>query len=194
MDAKSVWPGFDYAHTFDISRGVEYYKNANRVRAIAVYDKKLPGNNRATTFVKVQFLDPKTAEPVEKRAPWDYQYANGIVEDVRARELFMRWDEYEDETTHRNKEQNEREERARILREEQTRIWEEKNRERLAAEEERRAKQEAERIERERAANEEKQRILSGLTVRGIATANVVIHTDTVNIPKDVVKRWLGVA
>lgn len=193
MDAKSVWPGYEYAHTWNPGRGVEYYRNANRILAVAVFDKKLPGNNKATTFVKVQFLHPETGEPIQVRAPWNYDYGYGILDEVRARELFMRWDEYVDETEHRNAEQKKREETAMAARAEQDRIWRERQEAREREERERMARIAAEREERERVANAEKKAILSKLVIKGLAVSEVEINNGSVTIPTHVVKQWLGV-
>lgn len=193
MDGKSVWVGFDYAHTFEISRGVEYYDLANRVTAIAVYDKQLGGNSRKTTFVRVQFRDTETGEPIDK-----YGYrpdgTRGLVDEVRARDLFMRWDEYEDETAHRNKERIEREAQLSAKRLEREAAWAAQRAERERIEQEERERLRLERLERERIVTEERQRVLSALAIKGISTAGVLVGIDSVTIPKDVIKRWLGVS
>src|SRR5690348_16902119 len=98
MNANEIWSGNDYAHTDNISRGVNFYERANRVRAMRVFKQQPPSysyKERATTMVEVLVCDAKTGEPIMRR-----QYANGVEREVeytrtvRARDIFMRWDEY----------------------------------------------------------------------------------------------------
>lgn len=205
MDAISIWSGFDYAHTFKVSRNVDYYAKANRVKVIMVYKERDPGNARDTAYAKVTFLDPETGEPFEgDERVWDdntyqYKYLKDL-DKVRCREIFMRWDEYEDETEVRNQEAAVQAEKNRIAREETERHWAEVKRLREEAEVERQRiaaerRMEQERIDREVALEREKLRmaILSGLAVKGIATNNVKVDDYHVAIPTEIVKRWLGI-
>lgn len=199
MNALSIWPGTDYAHTFNISRGVDYYppRMTNRVKAVFVFDKQLIGNSRKSTFVKVTFLDADTGEAKMRRV-WsdekrDYEEVEH-VDEVRARDIFMRWDEYEDETEHREQERIKNEQIASQQRMERERI------QRIERERQQReidARLNLERLEREQRealARAELNAILRGLTVRGISTDGVRIHeTEGVIIPKATIKRWLGI-
>lgn len=131
MDAISIWSGFDYAHTFNISRGVEYYANANRVKVIMVYKERDAGKARDTAYAKVTFLDTETGEPytgderIRDENDWSYKYIRDI-DKVRCRDIFMRWDEYEDETEVRAQEEAVQAEKRRIAREAENAIYEER--------------------------------------------------------------------
>lgn len=204
MDAISIWSGFDYAHTFKISRGVDYYANANRVKVIMVYKERDPGNARDTAYAKVTFLDEESGEPIGDRQVYDennYRYFNlKDVDKVRCRDIFMRWDEYEDETEVRNQEAAVQAEKQRIRREAEEAAYQERKRIREAEEAERRRIIEERRIvqeerDREVALEREKLRmaIIHGLMAKGIATNAVRVDDYNVAIPTEVVKRWLGI-
>jgi hypothetical protein len=119
MNANEIWSGNDYAQTDNISRGVAFYERANRVKALRVY-KEIPpytssygARERATTMVEVLMLDPETGE-ARKRGEEDY------IRSVRARDIFMRWDEYAVEKERRDNKRNEiAAEEARIRAEEE---------------------------------------------------------------------------
>lgn len=205
MDAISIWSGFDYAHTFSISRGVEYYANANRVKVIVVYKERDAGKARDTAYAKVKFLDEETGEPVtDDRTVYDannYSYIRlADVDKVRCRDIFMRWDEYEDETEVRRQEAAIQAEKNRIEREateaayqERRRLREEEDAERRRIVIERRIQQEE--VDRQAALEREKLRIaiIHGLMAKGIATNGVKIDDYHVAIPTEVIKRWLGI-
>ncbi len=113
MNGKDLWSGNDYAHTSSISRGVNYYEGASRVKVMRVWQDQRFGAQRATTMVDVMLLADNGTPKERDGQP--------ITTTYRARDIFMRWDEYERERTDRRERREERaaeEQRAR-LREEQ---------------------------------------------------------------------------
>lgn len=183
MDAKSVWPGFDYAHTQYPSRGVEYYAHASRVKAIITFDKVLPGNTKVTTFVKVIRLTDE-GEP-RTRKVWDEatsQYETvEYIDEVRARELFMRWDEYEDETESRN----------------QQKAAEQLERERLQAEREK-ERQELQRLrdiehaQRERILRDKVDNVRKGLERIGLKDNALDTYAQKITMTYDEFLAWIS--
>jgi len=112
MNANEIWSGNDYAHTDYISRGVNFYENAHRVKAMRVY-KEMPrySSERATTMVEVMMLDVETGEPRTGSNGEPY------MRNVRARDIFMRWDEYAREKKNRIEKAEQRAREARELKE-----------------------------------------------------------------------------
>jgi len=115
MNMNDIWSGSDYAHTDNISRGVAYYERANRVKAMRVYKEKADYyNSRLSTFVEVIMLnDDGTPKKM-------YDGVTDVTRTVRARDIFMRWEEYAAERKHRNekREQIAQEEAAKRVSEE----------------------------------------------------------------------------
>jgi len=106
MNAIDIWVGYDYAHTDNISRGVTFYERANRVKAIRVYKEKNGySRERATTMVEVIVCNEDDGTP-KQRKTWNSEesaYVEGdYTRHVRARDIFMRWDEYEHERKRRH--------------------------------------------------------------------------------------------
>jgi hypothetical protein len=112
MNANQLWAGNDYAYADYRPKGVPFVHGGKRVRVIRVYQEKDYGSERARSMVHVLML---TDEGEPRKA-----YSGGDLEQkVRARDIFMRWDEYEDERTYRNEqaekiehERRQKEERA----------------------------------------------------------------------------------
>lgn len=109
MNLNQLWSGNDYAYYDMRGRGEVYRANARRVRVKRAYQKKQWGNERYSGFAEVAFLkDDGTPMLNHKDEP--------RVEEVRARDIAMLWEDYEDERAHRNAEreriQREREEAA----------------------------------------------------------------------------------
>lgn len=183
MDAKSVWPGFDYAHIQYPSRGVEYYAGADRVKAIAVFDRVEAGNTKKTTYVKVIRLtndgEPRTKQ--EWNDETSQYHAVEFIDEVRARELFMRWDEYEDETETRNQQKaTEQLEKERLQAE----------RDRVRAEEERLRRIEHER--RESVLRERVSKVREGLTRIGLDDSMLDTYAQKVTMTYDQFLAWIG--
>lgn len=196
MDANSIWSGFEYARTQWPSRGVEYYAHADRIKVIIVYKRREPGNQRDTAYAKVTFLDTETGEPRQKSV---YDTKTGMyvneddIREVRAREIFMRWDEYEDETEHR-KQQMEQEEKERAER------YEKQRQERRDREEAERIRYEQENAERLRLAQEranklerDRTAIKTALAVKGVPIMEGITVTDSsVTLSLITMKKLLG--
>lgn len=112
MNAQDLWSGYDYAHAkFGATKGVRYHppREVERVRIVRVYKKRLYGNERMSSFAEVVRCDPESGD-----------YLNGAVPiEISARNIFMRWDDYWDETERRRLEQerqNAERERERLAR------------------------------------------------------------------------------
>lgn len=96
MNANELWSGNDYAHTDNISRGAVFYENAHRVKVMRVY-KIAPGygETRQRTMVEVHMLkDDGTPRIMVSGDP--------MIKQVRARDIFARWDDYAAERKHRH--------------------------------------------------------------------------------------------
>lgn len=112
MNLNQLWSGNDYAYYSMRGRGEVYRANAVRVRVVRAYQRRNWGNERLSGFAEVQFLNNDgTPRLNHKNEP--------KVEEVRARDIAMRWEEYEDERAHREAE------RERIQREYEERIQKE---------------------------------------------------------------------
>lgn len=107
MNLNQLWSGNDYAYYDMRGRGEVYRSNAQRVRIIKVYQEKRWGNERLSGYAQVSFLNPDGSPQIDHKD----EPRKG---EVRARDIAMRWDEYEDERDHREAEreriQREREE------------------------------------------------------------------------------------
>jgi hypothetical protein len=94
MNAAELWSGNHYAHTDNISRGKTFYENANRVRVMRVFKERSYGSERNRTMVEVHmFKDDGSPRVMISGEP--------MTRTVRARDIFMRWDEYVSERNHR---------------------------------------------------------------------------------------------
>ena len=92
MNANQLWAGSDYAWSEYLRRGERYTENyVKRVRVIKVSQKVMWGNEKASTFVEVWDIDEDTEEPENQER----------TRSVRARDIFMHWDEYADERERR---------------------------------------------------------------------------------------------
>lgn len=90
MNLTSLWSGNDYAYYNMRGRGETWRPGASRVRVIRVFKRKEYGNERDSGFAVVFF--------VSKDGTLD---SNAKEQEVRARDIAMRWEEYEDERDHR---------------------------------------------------------------------------------------------
>lgn len=91
MNANQLWAGSDYAHSTYLRRGDRWTENASRVRVVKVRQVRGFGAQKASTVVDVWFVDEETE---------DILY-DGNTREVRARDIFMRWEEYADERDRR---------------------------------------------------------------------------------------------
>lgn len=95
MNLNELWSGSDYAWFEWRGRGEVYRSNGVRVKVIRAFKRKASyENERLSGFAEVMLLDaegnPKTNSAGEH-----------ITREVRARDLAMRWDAYEQEKQHR---------------------------------------------------------------------------------------------
>jgi hypothetical protein len=112
MNANQLWAGSDYAWSDYLRKGERYTDNASRVRVIKVSQKVLYGNDKASTFVDVWDIDEDTEAPTNPDR----------IRQVRARDIFMHWDEYADERERREVERNRRAREAAEREREQQRV------------------------------------------------------------------------
>lgn len=149
MNANDLWSGQDYAYVENISRGILYYAGAHRVKVMRVYQAEMEyGRKKATTMVEVWPLD----EEGNIRTRDD---GTEITKSIRARQIFMRWEEYAEETRVRKereevetRERNERNAKARGFNSYEE--WQADIKRKTIEEEDRRNKARLEREERER--------------------------------------------
>ncbi len=187
MQANEIWPGSDYAYVQNISRGVSFYPSAVRVKVIHVFkEKQNYGSERATTMVEV-FMLRENGDHIK-----DYN-GNDMVRNVRARNLYARWEEHATEKKLYD-------ERAAVEKAERDARYAEQERlrrERYAREEEARRirAEEAERQRREREERiaAERTRLLSALDEKGIPfTLITTIDSSTIYLSRQKVEEWLG--
>jgi hypothetical protein len=97
MNLNQLWSGNDYAYYDMRGRGEVYRTNAQRVRIVRVYRERRWGNERLSGYAEVLYLnDDGTQMLTHKGEP--------RRQEVRARDIAMRWEEYEDERDHREAE------------------------------------------------------------------------------------------
>lgn len=109
MNLGSIWSGNDYAVLEGRGRNDPFPMNARRVRVFRTYKRQEYGNDRATGYVECHFLD-KDGEYLENPPR---------MREVRARDFWSFWDEYEEERDRRVREREkiEREHQERLARE-----------------------------------------------------------------------------
>lgn len=96
MNANELWSGNDYAHTDNISRGAVFYENAHRVKVYRVYKVEPSwGETRSRTMVEVHMLH-------DDGTPRNMVNGDPVLRQVRARDIFARWEDYEAERRHRH--------------------------------------------------------------------------------------------
>lgn len=97
MNAQDIWAGHDYAYVANKGRGVLWYENAERVQVRRLSKKKdYYASERARTMVEVVFL-------TNDGEPRKYYSGDPMVREIRARDIFMRWEEYEEEQERRHR-------------------------------------------------------------------------------------------
>lgn len=109
MNLTQLWAGNDYVYYPMRGRNENFRSNGQRVRVIRTFKQKMYGNERDSGFAHVQYLNDDGTPKLS--------YADELIYgDVKARDIFSRWEEYEDERNHRAervaKEAAEREQRA----------------------------------------------------------------------------------
>jgi len=94
MNLGQLWAGSDYAYYDTRGRGEHYRSNARRVRIVRAYQKRAYGNERMSGFAKVYFLN----DDGTNMKNWN---GEDRIEEIRARDIAMHWDDYVDEREHR---------------------------------------------------------------------------------------------
>lgn len=90
MNLNQLWAGSDYVLYESRGRGETFRSNGVRIRIIRAYQENRYGGERATGMAEVWVLDR------EGNAKKSNLYPDGIKRNVRARDIAMRWEEYED--------------------------------------------------------------------------------------------------
>jgi predicted ribosome quality control (RQC) complex YloA/Tae2 family protein len=171
MNANDLWAGTDYAWSNYLQKGVRWVppRYTKRVRVVRVLKRQEYGNKNATSYAEVIDIDPETEDWLN----------DGRTREVRARDIFMRWEEYADESDRREVE-------AKRLEKERQERWE---RERI----EREQRLERERIEREaREAREARERakLIAAIKLLGLPEPSSI--TDyTVSFDRRLLERRL---
>src|SRR6266536_5453062 len=130
MNLNQLWSGNDYVWYEWKGRGETYRRNAPRVKIVKVYKRQLSHNERESGFAEVMLLE-------QDGTPRTYTDGKHITKEVRARDIAMRWDAYEEERDHREAE-----------RERQEREWQERTKRERQDREERIEREQKEREER----------------------------------------------
>ena len=183
MNAAQLLSGNDYAHTDYLRRGVNYYRDANRLRVMRVYQEDPGyGETRKRTFVECLVIDKESGK-IATRADGTEKTVT-----VRARDIFSRWDEYA--IVHADKEKARLEQEAQYEREraERNRIYAERQ---AQYERERNERLERERIEAEEKLAKKRKRqtaVLEALEAKGISREIVTFDSNgyyiMINMPK----------
>jgi hypothetical protein len=96
--------GGDFAH--HVWRGNKrYVERADRVRVVRTFQKMEGGNTSGTGYAEVLYMSEDGS---------DFIHGPGVTREVRARDIFMTWDEYEAERAVRSRQKREREHEARL--------------------------------------------------------------------------------
>lgn len=110
MNLGSLWSGNDYALFESKGRNEHYRDRAQRVRIIRTLQESDYGSKRARGMAEVTFLHDN-GDPVKM-----YDGKDRVVK-VRARDIAMRWEEYDDERIHRSERLAKAQEEQRLARE-----------------------------------------------------------------------------
>lgn len=94
MNLNEIWSGNDYAYYEWKGRNENFRHGAPRVKAIRVYKRREYGKERESGYVEVMRLEPDGTPRLDRNG-------NHITMEVRARDIAMRWEEYEEERDHR---------------------------------------------------------------------------------------------
>lgn len=169
MNAMEIYSGEFYAvpKYLPLGRG-SFPHNCYKAKAIRVYKRRLPGNQRETAFVKMELYNTETDEFIRN-------------DDYRARDVYDTWDLYEGELLHRLEQEKRRQEEQRILREKRDKEREE----RLAAEK-------AIQDEKQRKYAAKKTMIQNGLRDKGIQVEAVSFFGTNITITEAEIVAWLG--
>lgn len=109
VNLGSIWSGNDYAVLEGRGRNEMFPMQARRVRAIRTFKRQEFGNERGTGYVECHFLTDEG----------EYRENPPRLREVRARDFWSFWDEYEEERDRRRRRQMEieRERQERLARE-----------------------------------------------------------------------------
>lgn len=179
MNLTELWSGNDYAWIKYKPRVQGYLPGATHVRIIRTLKKQASyENTKLSGYAEVLLID-------EEGNPKEDSNGNHIVREVRARDIFMRWEEYVEERAlvqiREEKAQKEREER-----------WAQQQREY----EERTRKEREEREARE-AAERSKKEILTNKLIEKLGINSDVIYSvssTTVQLTRKGLEEALGIA
>lgn len=175
MNAQSLWAGHDYAYAYEFGRGETFRMSAERIKVVAIHKVRYPGNKRESTEVEVFKLNH---DGTKKQ-----NYKNeDIVTRVKARDIFMRWDQFESEF-----------EARKTAADEANRIFEAQREARRLEREAEDAKRRVEAEERQRKADEQKELILSALERKGLPRNAIYFHSTTIEIRRAVLEAWLRI-
>lgn len=95
MNLNELWSGNDYAWYEYRGKGVQYLPGAKRVKVIKTFKKRASyENERLSGYAEVMML-------TDDGEPRTYSSGEHVTREVRARDILMRWDEYEQERAHR---------------------------------------------------------------------------------------------
>lgn len=162
MNLQELWSGNDYAWYQSRGKGETYRANAVRVKIVRAFKRQASlENERMSGYADVLLVDEETGEPRTNT------FGEHLTTEVRARDIAMRWDEYESERDHR-KAQAEKYERERQARYDAAR----KERE------EREARQQKERQEQE-AKEQEVKRAITDMLVNKYGIPREYIYSLT---------------
>lgn len=120
MNLNELWVGQDYAYFHEKGRGERYRPTALRVKIIRPYKEPIIGGERFRGMAEVLVIDKETGEPQTDHI------GNHVTKKVRARDIAMRWEEYEHEHAYRIAAQERRERERMELREREERERKEK--------------------------------------------------------------------
>lgn len=115
MNLNELWAGYDYAYYEWKRKNEPYRRNAPRVKVIRAFKRRQYGNERASGMVEVMLLEDDGTPKLDVEG-------NQRIRTVRARDIAMLWEQYEDEREHREAE------RERIAREQEEHEAEEQRR------------------------------------------------------------------
>lgn len=178
MNLNELWAGQDYAYYEYKGRNEPLRRNAPRVKVIRAFKQQRAGNERASGYAEVMYVNKETGEPI-----MDYE-GKQKIRTVRARDIAMVWEQYVDEMDHQN-----------AVREREQREYEERERTRR---EEREARLEQERIEREAKEKAERER-LEGIKTQLYLKYNIPpdwvidITNQSIRLDRIAVEQALGV-
>lgn len=166
MNLQSLWQGSDYSWWIHKGRGETIRMNGKRVKVVRTFSQRLPGNKKDTGYAVVILCE----DDGEMKRNED-----GTMKErnVKARDIAMRWEEYEDERDRHKAEQDERERERKERYARQEEEWRKRDEERRLRREEEERRLETERVERERLERESRERITNYLSKLGLTNGTI---------------------